>query len=82
MIRERQLREACEQELMKYREYCSAQEKEIEMLRALLQKHGIKDTVESQVPLTVKKIDVIAEVNQVQDKEPEILKEKIQEINE
>lgn len=81
VVRERQLREACEQELMKYREYCSAQEKEIEMLRALLQKHGIKDTVESQLPVAVKKIDVIAEVNQVQEKEPEIMKERIQEIN-
>ena len=71
VLRERHLRDACEQELMKYREYCMAQEREIEMLRGLLQKHGIKDIVESQLPVTVKKIDVVAEVNQVEDMESE-----------
>ena len=69
--REKHLRDACEQELMKFRDYCSAQEKEIEMLRSLLQKHGIKDLVESQLPVTGKTIDVIAEVNQVEETDSE-----------
>lgn len=80
VLRERHLRDACEQELMKYREYCTAQEKEIEMLRGLLQKHGIKDLVESQLPVSVKKIDVVAEVNQVEEKDSENLKDKVIEI--
>lgn len=66
--RERRLRDACEQELMKYREYCAAQESEIETLRSLLLKHGIKYAVPSEIPVPVSKIAVVAEVNHEVDK--------------
>ena len=65
--RERRLRDACEKELMKYREYCAAQESEIETLRGLLRKHGISDIIHSELPKPISKIDVIAEVNQIDD---------------
>lgn len=73
--RERRLRDACEQELMKYREYCAAQESEIETLRGLLRKHGISDIIQTELPKPASRIDVVAEVNQVDDKGIE-LKEK------
>lgn len=38
---QKRLREELELELEKFRRYCSAQEKEIEMLRNELQNHGI-----------------------------------------
>lgn len=65
--RERRLRDACEQELMKYREYCAAQESEIESLRGLLRKHGISDIIQTEIPKPASRIDVVAEVNQVDD---------------
>ncbi|XP_052800010.1 voltage-gated hydrogen channel 1-like isoform X2 [Mya arenaria] len=71
--RERRLRDACEQELMKYREYCAAQENEIDILRGLLRKHGITDFVPTEIPRPARRIDVIAEVNPVSEK---ILAEK------
>ncbi|CAG2230854.1 HV1 [Mytilus edulis] len=62
--RERRLRQACEQELTKYREYCTAQEQEIELLRGLLRKHGIEDITRiDRQPIVVRTIDVVAEVN-------------------
>ncbi|XP_053375065.1 voltage-gated hydrogen channel 1-like [Mercenaria mercenaria] len=73
--RERRLRDACEQELMKYREYCAAQESEIETLRGLLRKHGISDIIQTEIPKPASRIDVVAEVNQVDDKGIEV-KEK------
>lgn len=67
--KEKRLRLACEQELTKYREYCTAQEQEIEMLRGLLRKHGIDDYDKlDKQPVVVSTIDVVAEVNQVTDK--------------
>ncbi|KAK3606428.1 hypothetical protein CHS0354_041365 [Potamilus streckersoni] len=66
--RERRLRDACEQELTKYREYCMAQEKENEALRSLLRKHGISDIIPSEIPVPVSKISVVAEVNQLPEK--------------
>lgn len=74
--REKRLRNACEQELMKYREYCSAQESEIETLRGLLRKHGIKDVIQTEIPKPIKRIDVVAEVNQVAEKVVNEIKEK------
>lgn len=74
--REKRLRNACEQELMKYREYCSAQESEIETLRGLLRKHGIKDIIPTEIPKPIKRIDVVAEVNQVVEKGVSETKEK------
>ena len=74
--REKRLRTACEQELMKYREYCSAQESEIETLRGLLRKHGIKDIIQTEIPKPIKRIDVVAEVNQVVEKGVTETKEK------
>ncbi|XP_029648826.1 voltage-gated hydrogen channel 1-like [Octopus sinensis] len=64
--RERRLREACEQELSKFREYCSAQEGEIELLQGLLRKHGITDADKHEQPPSVSTIAVIAEVNPVE----------------
>lgn len=62
--REKRLRQACEQELTKYREYCTAQEQEIELLRGLLRKHNIEDiTRMDRQPIIVSTIDVVAEVN-------------------
>ncbi|XP_046365721.2 voltage-gated hydrogen channel 1-like isoform X1 [Haliotis rufescens] len=66
--RERRLRTACEQELAKYRQYCSSQEREIELLQGILRKHGIEYIEKSQKPPTVSTIDVVAEVNQSSDK--------------
>ena len=61
LTRERRTREAVEQELAKFREYCAVQEKEIEALQALLRKHQIDfETVEK--PVVGRTIDVIAEV--------------------
>lgn len=64
LLRERVSREACEQELAKFREYCAAQEKEIEVLQGLLRKHGIEfEKVER--PVMGRTIAVVAEVNTV-----------------
>jgi hypothetical protein len=52
---------------MKYREYCAAQESEIETLRGLLRKHGISDMIQTEIPKPASRIDVVAEVNQVDD---------------
>lgn len=67
---------------MKYREYCTAQENEIETLRGLLRKHGIKDIIPTEIPKPIKKIDVVAEVNQLVEKScgETKEKEKIQEV--
>ena len=67
--RERRTREAVEQELSKFREYCTAQEKEIEILQGLLRKHGVNfDPVER--PVVARIINVVAEVNEVSEKAP------------
>jgi len=66
--RERRLRDACEQELMKYREYCAAQENEIEILRGMLRKHGITDFIPREIHRPVSRINVIAEVTPVSEK--------------
>ncbi|XP_061197569.1 voltage-gated hydrogen channel 1-like [Saccostrea echinata] len=67
--REKRLRLACEKELAKYREYCTTQEQEIELLKGLLVKHGIDlHRSQTQRPV-VSKIDVIADINQVDEKE-------------
>ena len=61
LARERRTREAVEQELCKFRDYCLVQEKEIEALQTLLRKHQIVyDVVER--PVVGRTIDVIAEV--------------------
>ena len=62
LLRERRTREALEQELAKFREYCSAQEFEIRCLQALLRKNGVAYDV-LQRPVTGRKIDVVVEVN-------------------
>lgn len=67
LARERRTREAVEQELCKFRDYCTVQEKEIEALQGLLRKHEIVyDVVER--PVVGRKIDVIAEVNECQQR--------------
>lgn len=67
LARERRCREALEQELLKYREYCTAQENEIEALQGLLRKHGIEfERVER--PVVGSTIDVVAEVNEFSEK--------------
>ncbi|KAH3885178.1 hypothetical protein DPMN_009169 [Dreissena polymorpha] len=66
--RERRLREASEEELMKYREYCTAQEREIEKLRELLIKHGITDIMPMEIPRPVSLMNVEVEENPVNEK--------------
>ncbi|XP_022343944.1 voltage-gated hydrogen channel 1-like [Crassostrea virginica] len=67
--REKRLRMACEKELSKYREYCTTQEQEIELMKGLLLKHGI-DLHESQTqPPEVSKMDIIADINLVAETE-------------
>ncbi len=67
LARERRCREALEQEILKYREYCTAQENEIEALQGLLRKHGIEfERVER--PVVGSTIDVVAEVNELSEK--------------
>ncbi|XP_064612741.1 voltage-gated hydrogen channel 1-like isoform X2 [Liolophura sinensis] len=75
--KEHRLREACEQELSKFRDYCANQEREIEYLRGLLRKHGIEVAERVPKPAPVQTINVVAEVNEIIDKSssPEI-KEK------
>lgn len=67
LARERRSRQAVEQELAKFRDYCAVQEKEIEALQALLRQHQIAfDVVEK--PVVGRTIDVIAEVNEYMDR--------------
>ncbi|XP_005100666.1 voltage-gated hydrogen channel 1 [Aplysia californica] len=62
--REKHLREECEQELAKFREYCMAQEAEIEVLQGLLHKHNIEFTTNKITrPESRVQVDVVAEVN-------------------
>lgn len=61
---ERHIREALEQELSKFRQYCAAQEKEIELLQAVLRKHDICYHP-AEKPVAVETISVVAEVNSV-----------------
>ncbi|KAK3085022.1 hypothetical protein FSP39_023019 [Pinctada imbricata] len=70
--REKRLRQACEQELTKFREYCTAQEQEIELLRGMLRKHGIEFGNSDQQPPVISTIDVVAEVNQIQEEKPPV----------
>ena len=67
LLKERRAREALEQELTKFREYCAAQEREIEALQGLLRKHDI-DFQTTERPVMGSKIDVVAEVNELNDK--------------
>lgn len=67
LLKERRAREACEQELTKFREYCAAQEREIEALQGLLRKHGIEFQT-TERPVMGSRIDVVAEVNEPADK--------------
>ncbi|XP_071849125.1 voltage-gated hydrogen channel 1-like isoform X2 [Apostichopus japonicus] len=63
---QKRLREELELELEKFRRYCSAQEKEIEMLRNELQNHGISidDGIALEKPSYLKnRLDVVVEVN-------------------
>ena len=62
--KEKGLRQATEAELVKFREYCGAQEREIEALQLLLTQHSIEFTKMSKPSLPVSTIDVVAEVNQ------------------
>ncbi|XP_055950317.1 voltage-gated hydrogen channel 1-like [Argiope bruennichi] len=64
--KERQLREGVEQELNKCRLYTNALEKEVEMLRSLLEQHNIKmppSVMNKSQPQNT--INVVAEVNQI-----------------
>lgn len=73
--RQQQVREALEQELAKYREYCTAQELEIEALHALLRKHGISENENSgeRPSVLVNQMDVVAEVNHINEKNDRII---------
>lgn len=63
---ERHIREALEQELAKFREYCASQEKEIELLQAVLRKHEI-NYYPAEKPVAVEMISVVAEVNSISE---------------
>lgn len=63
---ERRARAAVEQELAKFRAYCTAQEREIGSLHAALRKHGItvfEDSTMGRSLVAAATISVIAEVN-------------------
>uniref|UniRef100_T1JNY0 Voltage-gated hydrogen channel 1 n=1 Tax=Strigamia maritima TaxID=126957 RepID=T1JNY0_STRMM len=62
--KEKRAREALEHELAKFRQYCAAQEEEIEALRSLLRKNGISEVeMVARSPAPVNTLNVIAEVN-------------------
>lgn len=66
LMKERQLREAVEEELSKCREYCTALEKEIESLRVILKDNKITElppTVMDKPAVHCHTISVVAEVN-------------------
>ncbi|XP_015919512.1 voltage-gated hydrogen channel 1 [Parasteatoda tepidariorum] len=66
LSKERQLKEGVEQELTKCRLYSNALEQEVETLRSLLKKHGIKEVPPSVVSdFEQNTISVVAEVNQI-----------------
>lgn len=67
LAKERSLRQAAEAELVKFREYCTAQEREIEALQILLTQNGIEFQKMEKPQLPISKIDVVAEVNQYID---------------
>lgn len=64
IAKEKSLRQATEAELVKFREYCGAQEREIEALQLLLTQNNIEFTKMAKPTLPVSTIDVVAEVNQ------------------
>jgi len=68
---ERRTRAAVEQELAKFRAYCTAQEREIATLRAILRKHGLAaitdDSASMRATAAAATIRVIAEVNSSAD---------------
>jgi len=64
--RERRARAAVEQELAKFRAYCTAQEREIASLHSALRKHGIticEDSATARSLVAAATISVVAEVN-------------------
>lgn len=64
LAKEKALRQAAEAELVKFREYCAAQEREIEALQTLLNRHNIEFQKMDKPSLPISTIDVVAEVNQ------------------
>ena len=64
LAKEKGLRQAAEAELVKFREYCTAQEREIEALQLLLTQNQIQFKKMDKPSLPVSTIDVVAEVNQ------------------
>lgn len=68
LMKERQHREAIENELSKCRLYTNALEQEVEMLRSLLKKHDIKEVPPSVISNKTPQqntISVVAEVNHI-----------------
>ena len=61
--REKHMREACEQELSKFRTYCTSLEGEIEYLHRLLKQHGIQYTEKVQKRPVSSQISVEVEMN-------------------
>ncbi|XP_071502371.1 voltage-gated hydrogen channel 1-like [Diadema antillarum] len=63
---QKHLCEEVEHELEKFRQYCTAQEKEIEILRNTLNQHGIKiedDYVAEKPKISLNQVNVVVEVN-------------------
>lgn len=69
------IREALEQELSKFREYCTNQEKEIELLQAVLRKHDISFHP-TERPIAVELISVVAEVNSIAEDQKHVLRQQ------
>lgn len=61
--KEKHMREACEQELNKFRTYCTSLEGEIEYLHRLLKQHGIQYTEKIQKRPVSSQISVEVEMN-------------------
>nr|XP_054749166.1 uncharacterized protein LOC129254683 isoform X2 [Lytechinus pictus] len=68
---QKHLRVEVEHELEKFRKYCAAQEKEIEVLRNTLNKHGIQiddDYVAEKPKFSLNQLNVVVEMNSADDK--------------
>ena len=78
LAHEMRRKDALEQELVKYREYCACQEREIDYLQGLLRSNGIKYYTLDK-PVVGSTISVVAEVNTFHDTNFSIIESKERE---